>query len=153
VDRCDHVVVRAGVHTGDAERREGDWYGPAVNRAARLRALAGGDQTLVSGVTAGLAADQLPSGMQLLYRGRRTLRGIERPEEVWELVQPGDPRLTAPSSVRPGGLPVPLTSFVGRGAGLDRLVARERLVTLTGPQGKRQDPHGAGGRRHPRRPG
>jgi predicted ATPase/class 3 adenylate cyclase len=132
------LQMRAAVHTGDAEHREGDWYGPAVNRAARLRALAGGGQTLVSGVTAGLAADQLPSGIQLLYPGRRTLRGIERPEEVWELVQPGDPRLVAPSSVRPGGLPVSLTSFVGRGAGLDRLVAlveRERLVTLTGPGG------------------
>jgi predicted ATPase/class 3 adenylate cyclase len=132
------LQARAGVHTGDAERRDGDWYGPAVNRAARLRALAGGGQTLVSGVTAGLAADQLPSGMRLLYRGRRTLRGIERPEEVWELVQPGDPRLAAPSSLRPGGLPAPLTSFVDLGGGVDRLVAlveRERLVTLTGPGG------------------
>jgi predicted ATPase/class 3 adenylate cyclase len=130
--------ARAGVHTGDAEPREGDWYGPAVNRAARLRALAGGGQTLVSGVTAGLAADQLPSDVRLLYRGRRTLRGIERPEEVWELVRPGDPRLAAPGSVRAGGLPVPLTSFVGHGADVERLVElveRERLVTLTGPGG------------------
>jgi predicted ATPase/class 3 adenylate cyclase len=130
--------ARAGVHTGDAEPREGGWYGPAVNRAARLRALAGGGQTLVSGVTAGLAADQLPSDVRLLYRGRRTLRGIERPEEVWELVRPGDPRLAAPGSARAGGLPVPLTSFVGHGGGVERLVElveRERLVTLTGPGG------------------
>ena len=130
--------ARAGVHTGDAEPRGGDWYGPAVNRAARLRALAGGGQTLVSGVTAGLAADQLPSGVRLLYRGRRTLRGIERPEEVWELVRPGDPRLGAPGPAREGGLPVPLTSFVGHSGGVERLaelVERERLVTLTGPGG------------------
>jgi class 3 adenylate cyclase len=53
--------VRAGVHTGDAEPRDGDWFGPAVNRAARLRGLADGKQTLVSGVTAGLVADQIPA--------------------------------------------------------------------------------------------
>jgi predicted ATPase/class 3 adenylate cyclase len=132
------LLARAGVHTGDAELRQGDWYGPTVNRAARLRALADGGQTLVSGVTAGLAADQLPAGVRLLYRGRRVLRGIERPEEVWELVRPGDPRLAGPRSARAGGLPVPLNSFVGHRGDLERLVElveRERLVTLTGPGG------------------
>jgi predicted ATPase/class 3 adenylate cyclase len=132
------LKVRAGVHTGDAEPREGDWYGPAVNRTARLRSLATGGQTLVSGVTAGLVADQLPAGVRLLYRGRRALRGIERPEEVWELVRPDDPRLAAPSSARPGGLPVALTRFVGQRGDLERLVdlvEGERLVTLTGPGG------------------
>jgi predicted ATPase/class 3 adenylate cyclase len=130
--------ARAGVHTGDAEPRDGDWYGPAVNRAARLRALARGGQTLVSGVTAGLAADQLPAGVRLLYRGRRVLRGIERPEEVWELVRPEDPRLAVPNPARAGGLPVPLSRFVGHGDDVERLVElveRERLVTLTGPGG------------------
>ncbi|HSI92706.1 MAG TPA: BTAD domain-containing putative transcriptional regulator, partial [Jiangellaceae bacterium] len=63
--------IRAGVHTGDAEPRDGDWYGPAVNRAARLRALAEGSQTLVSGVTVGLVADRLPKTVRVLYRGRR----------------------------------------------------------------------------------
>jgi class 3 adenylate cyclase len=130
--------VRAGVHTGDAEPREGDWYGPAVNRDARLRALADAGQTLVSGVTAGLVADQLPEGVRLLYRGRRVLRGIERPEQVWELVTADDPRLGAPGSARAGGLPLALTRFVGRRGDLERLVELvegERLVTLTGPGG------------------
>jgi class 3 adenylate cyclase len=129
--------VRAGLHTGDAERRGGDWYGPAVNRAARLRGLAGGGQTLVSGLTAGLVADRLPEGVRLLYRGRRVLRGIERPEEVWEVVGVGDPRLAAISE-RLAGLPGALTSFVAHGADVDnlvRLAADERLVTLTGPGG------------------
>jgi predicted ATPase len=126
------------VHTGDAEPRDGDWYGPAVNRAARLRGLADGGHTLVSGVTAGLVADQLPEGMRLLYRGRRVLRGIERPEEVWELVAPDDPRLAGPRLARVGGLPVALTRFVGRTADFEHLVEvieDERLVTLTGPGG------------------
>ena len=98
--------VRAGVHTGDAEPRDGDWYGPAVNRAARLRARADGGQTLLSGVTAGLVAEQLPEDVGLLYRGRRVLRGIERPEEVWELVAADDPRLAVPRLAKLRGLPL-----------------------------------------------
>jgi predicted ATPase/class 3 adenylate cyclase len=132
------VLLRVGVHTGDAEPRDGDWYGPAVNRAARLRALAGGGQTLVSGVTAGLVADQLPEAACLLYRGRRVLRGIERPEEVWELVGADDPRLILRKRARLGDLHPALTSFVGRAADIEHLVGlveNERLVTLTGPGG------------------
>jgi predicted ATPase/DNA-binding SARP family transcriptional activator len=132
------LQVRSGVHTGDAEPRDGDWYGPAVNRAARLRALADGGQTLVSGVSAGLVADQLPEPVRLLYRGRRVLRGIERPEEVWELVGADDPRLAIAALAETSGLPFVLTRFVGRNAELERLVElaeRERLVTLTGPGG------------------
>jgi class 3 adenylate cyclase/tetratricopeptide (TPR) repeat protein len=106
--------IRAGVHTGDAEPRDGDWYGPAVNRAARLRALADGGQTLLSGVTAGLVADQLPGHSRLLYRGRRILRGIERPEEVWEIVAADDPRTAVPRLAKASDLPLSRTRFVGR---------------------------------------
>jgi len=101
-----------GAH-GDAEPRDGDWYGPAVNRAARLRALADGGQTLVSGVTAGLVAERIPETVRLLYRGRRVLRGIERPEEVWELVGADDPRLAVPNPAKVGGLPLALTRLLG----------------------------------------
>jgi DNA-binding SARP family transcriptional activator len=100
----ERLRVRIGVHTGDGEPRQGDWYGPAVNRAGRLRSMAEGGQTLVSGVTAGLVADALPDGVSLLYRGRRALRGIERPEEVWELVAGDDPRLAvAPTEALDAG--------------------------------------------------
>jgi predicted ATPase len=89
-------------------------------------------------VTAGLVADQLRKDTRLLYRGRRVLRGIERPEEVWELVAADDPRLAAISSARVGRLPVAQTRFVGREGDVDhlaQLVEDERLVTLTGPGG------------------
>jgi predicted ATPase len=132
------LEVRTGVHTGDAEPRDGDWYGPAVNRAARLRGLANGSQTLVSGVTAGLVADQPPARTRLLYRGRRALRGIERPEEVWELVAANDPRLAAHTPSGMPDLPNALTRFIGRTADLEQLaelIESERLVTLTGPGG------------------
>jgi predicted ATPase/DNA-binding SARP family transcriptional activator len=130
--------VRAGVHTGKSEARDADWYGPAVSRAARLRAVADGGQTLVSGVTAGLVADQLPNGVGVLYRGRRMLRGIERPEEVWEMVAADSPGLAAATPAGPGGLPVSLNSFVGHGEDLEHLadvIEEERLVTVTGPGG------------------
>ena len=130
--------LRAGVHMGDAEPRDGDWYGPAVNRAARLRALADAGQTVVSGVTAGIVADRMPKALRLLYLGRRVLRGIERPEEVWELVAADDPRMATPASVRVGDLPVARTRFVGRTGDLERLAAliqTEQLVALVGPGG------------------
>jgi hypothetical protein len=76
-----------------------------VNRAARLRALAEGGQVLLSGVAAGLVADQPPEGTRLLYRGRRTLRGIKRPEEVWELVDVDDPRPAPITMTEVGGIP------------------------------------------------
>ena len=132
------VRVRCGVHTGDAEGRDGAWYGPAVNRAARLRGLAGGGQTLASGVTAGLVADRLPRDLWLVYRGRRALRGIERPEEVWELVGASDTLAAGHAWHAVGGLPIPLTTFVGRKAELAALaevVDTRRLVTLTGAGG------------------
>jgi predicted ATPase/class 3 adenylate cyclase len=132
------LSVRAGVHTGEAESRADDWFGPAVNRAARLRSIADGGRTLVSGVTAGLVADQLPDAVRLLYRGRRVLQGIERPEEVWELVAADDPRLARPTTVRAGSLRGAQTRFVGRAADLDhlsQLVEAHRLVTVTGPGG------------------
>jgi class 3 adenylate cyclase len=69
-----------------------------------LRALADGGQSLLSGVTAGLVADRMPGGARLLYRGRRVLRGIERPEEVWELVPADDPRLLDGDPERSFGL-------------------------------------------------
>ena len=50
----------------------------------------------------------------LLYRGRRVLRGIERPEEVWELVAADDPRLAVPRLAKVRGLPLAGTGFVGR---------------------------------------
>jgi DNA-binding SARP family transcriptional activator/ATP/maltotriose-dependent transcriptional regulator MalT len=146
--------VRAGVHTGDAEPRQGDWYGPAVNRAARLRSLAGGGQTLATGVTAGLVAERLPDGVSLLHRGRRVLRGIERPEEVWELVAADDPRLAVPApetldaramrvSASQAGTAAPTAvPFVGRDDLLSILhAAWERCgdgavhVLVTGPAG------------------
>lgn len=63
------IVVRMGLHAGVCEERDGDYFGPAVNRAARLLAVASGGQVLVSGVAAELLSDELPEGVGLRELG------------------------------------------------------------------------------------
>jgi DNA-binding SARP family transcriptional activator/predicted ATPase len=77
--------VRIALHTGEAHERAGDYFGPALNRAARLRALARGGATVVSQATAEIVHDRLPAEMGLVDLGRRELRGLTRPENVFEL--------------------------------------------------------------------
>ena len=80
--------VRVALHTGEAHEREGDYFGPALNRAARLRGLARGGTTVVSQATAEIVRDRLPHGAQLVDLGPHELRGLARPERVFELRSP-----------------------------------------------------------------
>lgn len=82
------IRVRMAVHTGPIELRDGDYYGPTVNRCARLRAVAQGGQVFVSGVTAQLLNGQLPNGASLRDLGTRQLKDLSAPERVWQLVHP-----------------------------------------------------------------
>ncbi|ETW24750.1 hypothetical protein MGAST_06740 [Mycobacterium gastri 'Wayne'] len=77
--------IRVALHTGEVELRDGDYFGRAVNRAARLRSLAVGGQILCSGATAELVVDTLPDDVALADRGMRQLRNLTRPEHVFEL--------------------------------------------------------------------
>jgi len=77
--------VRIALHTGEAHEREGDYFGPALNRAARLRALIRGGTTLISQATAEIVHDRLPRNVELVDLGPRRLRGLTRPERVFEL--------------------------------------------------------------------
>ncbi|MFV1998775.1 MAG: adenylate/guanylate cyclase domain-containing protein, partial [Acidimicrobiia bacterium] len=72
------IVVRASLHTGTADLRMGDYYGPTVNRAARLRAIAHGGQTIISGATYELVQDQLPQGASLVDMGDHGLKDLTR---------------------------------------------------------------------------
>ena len=74
--------VRMGIHTGEAQHREGDYYGPAVNRAARIMRVGHGGQVLVSGATAELLRDTLPAGGDLVDLGSHRLRDLDRPGGV-----------------------------------------------------------------------
>lgn len=92
------VLVRMAVHTGEAVERDGDYFGPAVNRAARLRSLAHGGQVLVSRATAELVVDHLDADVRLMEMGEQQLRGMGRPEIVFALVGPG---LAEPATISP----------------------------------------------------
>jgi len=137
------IRLRIGIHTGEVQLRdEGNYIGATINRAARIRDLAHGGQTVLSGTTEDLVADVLPADAWLVDLGRYELRGVPRPERVVQLCHPDlvneFPPLRTPKSVGAHNLPVQLTSFVGRGAqmtALEKLLVDNRLVTLTGAGG------------------
>src|SRR5205807_9213745 len=83
--------VRMVVHTGEALERDGDYYGPTLNRAARLRALARGGQTLLSQVSAELVRDQVPSSASLIDLGHHPLRDLARGERIFALAPSAAP--------------------------------------------------------------
>ena len=82
------LPTRAALHTGEAELRDHDYFGQALNRAARLRGLGRGGQILLSRATAELVADQLPDGAELVDVGSHLLKGLSRPENVFAVVHP-----------------------------------------------------------------
>ena len=137
------IKVRIGLHTGDAELRDGDYYGLAVNRCARLRDIAHGGQVLLSKTTAGLVTGRLPDGASLRDRGEHRLRDLTVPEHVFQLVAPDLPTDVAPLAslqARRHNLPVQPASLLGRDrevAEIRALLLRPdvRLLTLTGPGG------------------
>ena len=133
--------VRIGLHTGSAEARDGDYYGPALNRAARLMAAAHGGQVVCSEVTADILRDELYDEVDLVDLGEHRLPDLGRPEHVFQVRVPGlveeFPPLRSLDAIA-GNLPLQTTSFVGRAVELeeiDRLLASSRLVTLTGVGG------------------
>jgi predicted ATPase/class 3 adenylate cyclase len=133
--------VRTAIHTGEAELRDGDYFGSTVNRAARLRAIGHGGQVLCSQSSAQLLEERLPDGAALRSLARHRLQDLARPEAVYQLLHPSLPAEFPPLrslEVLPNNLPGQLTSFVGREqemAELTELLAGHRLVTLTGAAG------------------
>jgi predicted ATPase/class 3 adenylate cyclase len=131
------IRVRAGLHTGEAEERGGDYFGPVLNRAARIMALADGNQVLLSQATAELVRDRLTSAFELHDVGEHRLKSLHRPEHLFQLMGPGlSDRVVQVASAEPSGnLPAGVVDFVGRRHDLDELrsvVAPGRVVTLTG---------------------
>jgi class 3 adenylate cyclase/pimeloyl-ACP methyl ester carboxylesterase len=88
--------VRMGLHTGHAEIRDGDYYGPAVNRAARVAAAPHGGQIVMSHATEQLTRDALPPGCALMELGEHHLRDLGRAEVLFQLLHPDLPRNFAP---------------------------------------------------------
>jgi hypothetical protein len=105
------------LHTGAAEERDGDYYGPPLNPAARLMSAGYGGQILLSEVTAGLVRDTLPGGTRLLDLGSHRLKDLAEPERVFQVVAPDlgsdFPRL-ASLDARRHNLPIHPTALLGR---------------------------------------
>jgi predicted ATPase/class 3 adenylate cyclase len=137
------IRLRIAVHTGEVQLRdEGNYAGPTINRTARLRDLAHGGQTVLSGATGDIVIDRLPAGAWLTDLGFHQLRDLPRPERVVQLCHPDlrdeFPPLRTPVTGATHNLPVQVTSFVGRQAEVHSLrgfLAGNRLVTLTGVGG------------------
>jgi predicted ATPase/class 3 adenylate cyclase/DNA-binding CsgD family transcriptional regulator len=137
------ILLRIGLHTGEVRLRDqGNYIGPAINRTARLRDLAHGGQTVLSGVTEELVFEQLPADAWLTNLGIHRLRDVARPERIAQLchsdIRNDFPPLRAAQNTDVRGLPVQLTTFVGRAvqmADVRALLAANRLVTLTGAGG------------------
>ena len=134
--------VRIALHTAEAQLRdEGNYFGQAVNRCARLRAIAHGGQTLVSRSAHDLVVDRLPDGVELVDLGVHRLRDLGRPEQVFAATRADVPATFEPLrslDALPNNLPDQLTSFVGRERELDDMrgaLGATRLLALTGAGG------------------
>ena len=136
------VRVRMGIHTGEAEVRDGDYSGSAVNRAERLMSVAHGGQIVVSAATEELLHDALPEKYGFVDLGEHRLRDLGRPERLFQVTHPDLEREFAPlrtlDAFPRNNLPRQVTTFVGREteiASVAELVCRSSLVTLTGVGG------------------
>lgn len=135
------LKVRMGLHSGESQARDGDYYGTELNRAARVMGIGYGGQVLISAAGAALLGSTLPEGAALIDLGRQRLKGLSKPERVYQLAHPSleqdFPALKSLVST-PHNLPAQLTSFVGRRrelAEVKHLLDSSRLLTLQGPGG------------------
>jgi predicted ATPase/class 3 adenylate cyclase/Tfp pilus assembly protein PilF len=135
------IRARMALHSGEAQIRADDYYGAAVNRAARIVEIGHGGQVLLSGVTCGLIAHALPPGVALQDLGLHRFKDLQQPEQIFQLLHPALPADFPPlKSLDPirTNLPIQLTSFIGREREkeeVSHLLTSTRLLTLTGAGG------------------
>jgi predicted ATPase/class 3 adenylate cyclase len=135
-----NLEIRVALHSGEAELRQDQYHGQALNRCARLLATCHGGQVLLTSASEQLLVDELPAGAQLRDLGVHRLKDLTRTEHVFELVDAAHPReFPAIRSQQPAtNLPTQLTAFIGRDGELRQLRelhGRSRSLTLTGPGG------------------
>ena len=135
------LKVRCALHTGEAAERDGDYFGPGLNRVARLMAIGHGGQTLISGVARDLVRERLPPGVTFTDLGSHRLQDLTEPEHVWQLNVAGQqnefPELRSLDTLA-NNLPIQRTTFVGREgevAKVKELLDRHRVLTLVGSGG------------------
>lgn len=135
------IRVRMALHTGAVESRDDDYFGPPVNRVARLLGTASGGQSILSQTTFDLVRDSLPNEVSFINLGSHQLKDLARPEQVFQICHPSLPS-SFPAlrslSKHPNNLPKQVTNFIGRekeAACLMGLIEKGRMVTLTGSGG------------------
>ena len=133
--------LRIALHTGEAEQRGGDYYGPALNRCHRVLEAGHGGQVLLTSTVVEALRTELPAGALLVDLGRHRLRAITDTVEILQLAHPAlradFPRLITEDEGA-NNLPADLTGFIGRTTELEEaasLLAGSRLVTLIGGGG------------------
>jgi len=135
------IRVRMGLHTGSADERSGDYFGPTVNRVARLMSVGHGGQILVSDSTRMLLQGEMPPEAALTDCGSHRLKDLAQPEHIWMVTVPDLPATFPPLTsldAFPNNLPIQITSFRGREQDLEdlkTLLRDHRLVTIHGPGG------------------
>ncbi|TAK42858.1 MAG: adenylate/guanylate cyclase domain-containing protein [Betaproteobacteria bacterium] len=135
------LQVRCGLHAGLGERRDNDFFGPVVNRAARIMDAAHGGQVLLSQAVAAQLDGCLPAGIALRDLGRVRLRDLADAEHVYQVLHPrlrADFPALRSLEATPNNLPQQVSSFVGRERELEQcrqLLGQTRLLTLSGAGG------------------
>ena len=130
------LPVRMGLATGEAQLRDGDYFGAVLNRAARVMSAGHGGQILMADSTASLL-----SGVDLVDLGPRRLRDLPTPMGVFQVRAQGlltdFPRLRGVDS-NPGNLRPAILGLIGRDSEVSAIqsaLRSHRLVTLTGVGG------------------
>ncbi|MCC2627327.1 MAG: adenylate/guanylate cyclase protein, partial [Thermomicrobiales bacterium] len=116
-DALTPLKVRMAIHSGLVERRAGDYFGPPLNRVARLLATAHGEQIVVSQAAGDLARDNLPPGITLRGLGAHALKDLLDAEHVYQVIAPGLPTDFPPLRTPQRYLrnvPHPATPLIGR---------------------------------------
>jgi predicted ATPase/class 3 adenylate cyclase len=133
--------VRIGLHIGEASERDGDYFGPAINRVARLTSIGHGGQVVLSCVARDYAQHDLPAGATLTDLGLQRLKDLAEAEHVWQLAIAGLPSEFPPLKsldALPNNLPNQPTSFCGREHDSEEvklLLAKHQLLMLLGAGG------------------
>ncbi len=132
------LKVRIALNTGEADLRDGDYYGSTVNRCARLRSVAHGGQILISMSTYNLVYGSLPEGVGVHHLGEFKLKDLSQAEHIYQVMADGlvaDFPTIRNLDTSHTNLPVMLTSFIGRDSEISQvkqLLSESRLLTITG---------------------
>jgi predicted ATPase/class 3 adenylate cyclase len=135
------LAVRIGVHVGSAQERDGDYFGPAVNRVARLMSIGHGGQLLLSNAAYELVREAAPANTEFTDLGSHHLKDLTQPERVWQATIAGMSReFSALRSIAsyPNNLPLQVTAFFGREDDIDEVkrgITDHHVLTLFGAGG------------------